>query len=177
MTLKWAEFLVGFVLVFCGSSLVFHTKQCEYILRKFIRSEMANTVTFILAMVWFLGHVLTLGESDFGEYKYLFFIFFLTIALVTLLKIRDFLSIRAAAILAFLTANELLRAAYMEPYGSRLILVTFVYAMIIAGIIFGGWPYKGRDFIYFLFDHPTRPRLFGLLMTGYGIFTLTTLFW
>jgi hypothetical protein len=137
----------------------------------------AHTVTFVAAMFWFLGHVLTLGESDFGEYKYLFFLFFLTIALVTLVKIRDFLSIRAAAILIFLTANELLKVAYLEPYGSRLILVTFIYAMIIAGVVFGGWPYKGRDFIYFLFDHPTRPCLLGLLTTSYGILILTTLFW
>jgi hypothetical protein len=134
-------------------------------------------MTFSLGGIWFLGHVLTLGESDFGEYKYLFFIFFLTVILVALVKIRDFLSVRGAAVLAILTANELLRAAYMEPYASRLILVTFVYALIVAGMTFGGWPYKGRDFVNFLFAHPTRPGLLGLLTTSYGILTLTTLFW
>ncbi|MDR1906684.1 MAG: hypothetical protein LBQ03_00445 [Puniceicoccales bacterium] len=177
MGLKFAEFLVGLLLVFCGSSLVFRTKYCESLLRRFIRSEIAHTVTFSLAGAWFLGHVLTLGESDFGEYKYLFFVFFLTIILVTLVKIRDFLSVRGAAILTFLIANELLKAAYMEPYVSRLILVFFVYAMIIVGMILGGWPYKGRDFINFMFNHPTRSGLFGLFITCYGILVLTTLFW
>jgi hypothetical protein len=146
-------------------------------LRNFLRSEIASTLTFSLGGIWFLGHVLTLGESDFGEYKYLFFVFFLTVISVALAKIRDFLSVRGVAILALLTANELLKAAYMEPYASRLILVTFVYAMIVAGMIFGGWPYKGRDFVDFLFAHPTRPGLLGLLTTSYGILTLTTLFW
>jgi cell division protein FtsW (lipid II flippase) len=177
MSLKIAEFLVGLVLVCCGSSLVFRTKSCERLLRKFLRSEIASTMTFSLGGIWFLGHVLTLGESDFGEYKYLFFVFFLTVILVALVKIRDFLSVRGAAVLALLAANELLKAAYMEPYTSRLILVTFVYAMIVAGMTFGGWPYKGRDFINFLFAHPTRPGLLGLLTTSYGILTLTTLFW
>jgi hypothetical protein len=65
----------------------------------------------------------------------------------------------------------------MQPYVSRLVLVAFVYAAIVAGMIFGGWPYKGRDFVDFLFLHPTRPRLCGLGATGYGILLLTTLFW
>jgi cell division protein FtsW (lipid II flippase) len=177
MDLKVAEFLVGMVLVFCGSSLVFRTEFCEYFLRKFLRSETANTVTFSVAGAWFLGHVLTLGESDFGQYKYLFFIFFLTIILVALAKLRDFLSVRGAAILALLTANELLKVAYMQPYVSRLVLVAFIYAAIVAGMIFGGWPYKGRDFVDFLFLHPTRPRLCGLGATVYGILLLTTIFW
>jgi hypothetical protein len=177
MDLKVAEFLVGIVLIFCGSSLVFRTEFCEYLLRKFLRSEIANTLTFSLAGAWFLGHILTLGESDFGQYKYLFFIFFLTIILVALSKIRDFLSVRGAAILMLLTANELLKAAYMQPHASRLILVVLVYAMIVKGMILGGWPYKGRDFVDFLFLHPTRPRLFGLAATCYGILILTTLFW
>jgi hypothetical protein len=85
--------------------------------------------------------------------------------------------VRGAAILLLLTCNELLKAAYMEPRGSRLILVTFVYAMIIAGMILGGWPYKGRDWVDFLFLHPTRPRLLGFGTTTYGILLLTTLFW
>ncbi|MDR0417854.1 MAG: hypothetical protein LBH08_00225 [Puniceicoccales bacterium] len=177
MNLKLAEFLVGLTGVFCGSSLVFRTKHSEYVLRKFLRSEVAGTVIFLLSGTWFLGHVLTLGESDFGEYKYFFFVFFLTIILITLVKIRDFLSVRGGAILALLTANELLKAAYMKPQGSRLILVTFIYAAIVVGMIFGGWPYKGRDFVDFLFSHPTRPCLFGLLTTCCGILTLTTLFW
>ncbi|MDR0740836.1 MAG: hypothetical protein LBF34_03965 [Puniceicoccales bacterium] len=177
MNLKIAEFLVGLVLICCGSSLVFHTKSCEHLLRKFLRSEIASTIIFSLGGIWFLGHVLTLGESDFGEYKYLFFFFFLTVISIALVKIRDFLSVRGTAVLTLLTANELLKAAYMEPYASRLILVTLVYAMIIAGMIFGGWPYKGRDFVDFLFAHPTRPDLFGLLTTSYGILTLTTIFW
>ncbi|MDR1591100.1 MAG: hypothetical protein LBR92_03875 [Puniceicoccales bacterium] len=177
MSLKFAEILVGVVLMFCGSSFVFRTKYCEHILRKFLRSEVAHTATFSLAGIWFLGHVLTLGESDFGDYKYFFFVFFLTVILVALVKIRDFLSVRGAAILALLSANELLKAAYLEPPVSRLILVTFVYAMIILGMILGGWPYKGRDFVNFLFGHPTRPSLFGLLTTCCGILILTTAFW
>ncbi|MDR2812409.1 MAG: hypothetical protein LBB05_01275 [Puniceicoccales bacterium] len=177
MDLKFAEFLVGFVLIICGSLLVFRTEYCERTLRKFLRSETAHTVTFSLGGVWFLYHVLTLGESDFGSYKYLFFIFFLAIILVSLAKVRSFLSVRGVAVLALLSAHTLLNAAYMEPYASRLILVTFVYAMIIGAMICGGWPYKGRDFIDFLFAHPTRPCLFGLLTTCYGILTLTTIFW
>jgi cell division protein FtsW (lipid II flippase) len=177
MGLKLAEILVGLVLIFCGSSLVFRAKYCEDILRKFLRSEGASTLIFSAAGIWFLGHILTLGESDFGEYKYLFFVFFLTIILVAMVKIRDFLSVRGTAILALLSANELLNAAYLEPYASRLILVTFVYAMIVGGMILGGWPYKGRDFVNFLFKNPARPGTFGLATTCYGMLVLTTVFW
>ena len=177
MSLHFAEFLVGMSLVFCGSSLVFRTHFCEYILRKFLRSELANSATFSIAGAWFLGHILTLGESDFGQYKLALFAFFLTIILVALAKLRDFLSVRGAAILGLLVANELLKAAFLQPYVSRLILVFFVYLMIVAAMIFGGWPYKARDFVDFVFSHPTRPRLLGFFFTAYGALTLTTLFW
>ncbi|MDR1434842.1 MAG: hypothetical protein LBI77_00340 [Puniceicoccales bacterium] len=177
MDLKLAEFLLGITLVFCGSLLIAYRERCESFLRKFLRSEFANTVLFSLAGAWFLGHILNLGESDFGQYKYFFFVFFLIIILISLFKIRDFLSVRGVAILALLTSNELLEAAYMEPYQSRLFLVTFVYAMIVSGMTLGGWPYKGRDFVDFLFFKPTNSRLFGMLTTGYGILVLSTLFW
>lgn len=177
MSLHLAEFLVGILLIFCGSSLVFRTHFCEYILRKFLRSEVANSVTFSAAGIWFLGHVLTLGESDFGEYKYMLFIFFLTIILVALSKLRDFLSVRGAAIFGLLISNELLKSAFLQPYVSRLILVVFVYFVIIASMVFGGWPYMARDFVDFIFSHQTRPRLLGFCITAYGALMLTTLFW
>ena len=177
MSLEFAEILVGTILVFCGSLFVFRATYCEYFLRKFLRSEIANTLTFSLAGIWFLYHILTLTESDFGEFKYIFFIFFLTIILVALAKIRDFLSVRGAAILTLLTSNELLKTAYLQPKQSRLILVVFVYTAIIFGMILGGWPYKGRDFVDFLFSNPKRPHFFGILVMCYGILVLTTLFW
>ncbi|MDR2806789.1 MAG: hypothetical protein LBB11_01365 [Puniceicoccales bacterium] len=177
MSLKLAAFSVGTVLVLCGSFFAFRTRYCESFLRKFLRSSLANTAIFSLAGIWFLGHVLTLGESDFGQYKYLFFVFFSTMMLIALVKIRDFLCVRGTAILALLTANELLQAIFMDPHQSRLILVIFAYIVIIAGMLFGGWPYKGRDFVDFLFFHPARSRRFGLLTMCYGVLTLTTLFW
>ncbi|MDR2200781.1 MAG: hypothetical protein LBN94_01580 [Puniceicoccales bacterium] len=177
MGLKLAELWVGSILIFCGSSLVLRTEACEYFLRKFLRSQLAGTLIFSLSGAWFLGHVLTLGESDFGQYRLFFFIFFLTIILIALSKIRDFLSVRGAAILLLLTSNELLKLAYMEPCKSRLILVIFIYAMIISGMVFGGWPYKGRDVVDFLFSHPPRSQLLGFWTTVYGILLLTTLLW
>ena len=177
MSLHLAEFLVGILLIFCGSSLVFRTDFCEHILRKFLRSEAANSVTFSVAGIWFLGHVLTLCESDFGEYKYVLFIFFLTIILIALSKLRDFLSVRGAAMLCLLISNELLKVAFLQPYVSRLILVLFVYLSIIAAMVFGGWPYMARDCVNFIFCYPTRPRLLGFCFTAYGALMLTTLFW
>lgn len=177
MSLAVAEGIVGLLLVLCGVFFIFKADVCALKLRQFLRSEVANTLIFSVAGIWFLGHVATLGESDFGDYKVFFFIFFAAIIITALVKIRDFLSVRGAAILLLLSSNELLKAAYLQPKDSRLILVTFVYAMIIVGMILGGWPYEGRYWVDFLFKHQKRAKLFGGAMAGYGTLILTTLFW
>ncbi|MDE6576362.1 MAG: hypothetical protein K2L24_03125 [Opitutales bacterium] len=177
MSLKIAEFGVGLVLLIIGLAFIFNTEGYGRGLRKFIRSSTAGTMTFSAAGIWFLGHVATLGESDFGRYKWVFFAFFTFIIVVTLLKLRDFLAVRGSAILALLTSNELLKAAFLQPQESRLVLVTFVYGMIVAGMIFGGWPYKAREALDFIYASAARARFVGVLIAGYGLLVLSTLFW
>lgn len=177
MSLIIAELFVGMLLMFLGSSLIFRTEISEKFLRQLMRSYSAGVVIFSISGTWFLFHIATLGESDFGQYKWWFFVFFLTIILVTLQKIRDFLWVRGLAIFLLLLSNELLKIAYLEPYVSRLFLVFAVYSAICFSMVWGAWPYKFRDFLDFLFSLPTRARMFGLFTMIYGILVLTSIFW
>jgi hypothetical protein len=105
MKLVVAELLVGLPLIFCGGFLMFMPVMCERKCKTFMRSELANFLVFGSAAAWFLWHITTLGESDFGEYKWGFFWFFLAVASVTILMVRDFLCIRGISILVLLASD------------------------------------------------------------------------
>ncbi|MDR0351753.1 MAG: hypothetical protein LBH49_03910 [Puniceicoccales bacterium] len=177
MELIVAELSVGLLLIFCGIFLIIKPLICERKCKIFMRSRLANWLAFGAAVSWFLWHITRLSEADFGQYKWIFFGFFLSVAVVVTLMIRDFLCIRGMAVLVLLASNELLAAAYMCEQKSRLFMVSFVYLAISVAIYLGIVPYKFRDFIEWLFKGKILPRLFGLLMLLYGIIVLSSVAW
>jgi hypothetical protein len=80
------------------------------------------------------------------------------------------------AALALLTSGALLDTAYMEQPTTRLFLVSFVYAVIIAAIILGASPYRLRDFLGWLYLKEIRPRIFGGIFVFYGILLIGVAF-
>lgn len=177
MSLVIVEIIFGTICVALGSAFVFETEKSQVAYRIFLRSKTIGVILFSFAGLWFLFHIATLGESDFGEYKLFFFLIFSVVILVALAKLQDFLSVRGAAILFLLSANEFLKAARMEPYISRLIMVTGVYIGILLSMLYGVAPYKLRDHLDGLFHNRTCAQLFGVGLTIYGLVELTTIFW
>ncbi|MDR1458449.1 MAG: hypothetical protein LBI37_02915 [Puniceicoccales bacterium] len=177
MELVVAELFVGLLLILCGGFLMVKPFICEKKCKTFMRSELANWVAFGAGVAWFLWHITILGEADFGQYKWIFFGFFLSVAAIVILMVRDFLCIRGMAILVLLASNELLKAAYMCEQKSRLFMVSFVYLAIATAIYLGIVPYRFRDFIEWLFKRKILPRFFGLLVFLYGIIVSSTVVW
>lgn len=172
MSLIVAEILFGLLFVMVGSSFALNSVKYEQFLRKFMRSNTAGNITFIAAGIWFLYNILQLGVSDFGEYKYVFFVFFSAIIYWTVKKIKDFLSIRGISILFLLIASYLLKAAFLQPYYSRLIMVTGVYIGIIFAMMYGVYPYKFRDHLDIIYKTQTRARYFGIALNVYGLLNI-----
>ncbi|MDR2735857.1 MAG: hypothetical protein LBB20_03445 [Puniceicoccales bacterium] len=168
MKLIYAELLVGLLLIVSGILLIFMTFSCEKNCKAFIRSNMANWLVFGSAVSWFLWHITRLGEPDFGQYKWIFFGFFLTIAVIAFMSVRDFLCVRGLAVLVLLISNELLKAAYMCEQKSKLLMVSFLYLAITTAIYLGIVPYRFRDFIDWLFKNDWLPKFVGLLSFLYG---------
>jgi len=169
MSLFLATFLTGLTLLAFGAAMLWKTNTVAAVAQTFPRSAQAAYVCMGLATVWFLYLILHLSEADFGAYRKLLILVFGGIAAFSFIHAREFLAVRGAAILVLLSAHVLLDAAFLEPQASRLLLVSFVYAAIVAALYLGVSPYRLRDFFGWLFASARRPKILGGLLLGYGL--------
>ena len=172
MSLFWATFLTGLVLLILGIVYFINRPTLKEQSFAWLRSSRATVVLFGAASVWFLWYILNLGPSDFGDYKTILFILFAAVALGSFFVVRDFLAVRGLAVLILLAARLLLDSAYMQfDHPQRLFLVSFVYLAIVVALFLGTVPYRMRDFYRWLFrnDNSSRPRTLGVISLAYGV--------
>ncbi|MCC5788150.1 MAG: hypothetical protein JJT75_00825 [Opitutales bacterium] len=172
MSLSLATYFLGFLFLLTGAVLVSGHEQVRYWTRRFPRSETAAWVLMAVAGGWFLWHVWNLGEADFGQFRGILFLIFATLAVLSCVYAKDFLSVRAACILFLLLANVFLSAAFMQEPRSRLFMVTPVYFGIILALYLTLSPFRLRDFIEWIWQEPFRFRLAGGSCLAYGLFLL-----
>jgi len=178
MTLAEAELFFGSACLLLGTAFLCWPVPWLAFLRRGMRSRTASYLCFGPALVWFLWHIAHLGEADFGQYRWAFFVFFAAVGLVALCHLRDFLAVRGACILALLGANELLKAAFLEEPLSRLWMVSGLYGLILLAVYWGVWPYRFRDFIDWFRQKEGLfyPRFLGALLGIHGCLVLRALY-
>ncbi|MFP4166804.1 MAG: hypothetical protein ACLFUF_06510 [Opitutales bacterium] len=176
MSLFQATILTGLALAVSGGLFLWRGAGSAPRVQAFPRSRSAAYLLFGAAAAWFLYKVLHLGPADFGVYRHILFIVFLTVAVGSFYFVPDFLAVRGLAGLLLLVASALLEAAFMEPPTLRLFLVSFVYLVIAVALVLGASPYKLRDFLDWLYRSNLRPRILGGLFTGYGLLLIGVAF-
>ncbi len=169
MTLFQATLFTGIFLVLFGGHYAWHGIKTEKRAKAFPRSQTAAYVLFGAAAAWFLYHVWNLGPADFGQYRKALFALFAVTAVGSYIYVPDFLAVRGLAGLILLIGWELLMTAYMQDPVARLFLVSFVFLAVIAALIIGTSPYKMRDFLDWLYQSESRPRILGGLFAAYGL--------
>lgn len=142
-----------------------------------LRSQMAAYVLFGGAALWFLFYVSQLGKADFGDYKMILLAIFGATAVGAFIYTPDFLAVRGLGGLLLLAAAPLLGSAYGHyEIPQRLLLVTLVFALIIAGMFLGTMPYLLRDLFEWLWARPIRTKIFGGAFMAYGAVLVVTSF-
>ena len=164
-------YLLGIVFIALGSLLALrcaekHQKTC----RRFLRNDFVGITLFSIASLWFLLKIRQLGEADFGQYKneltLLFGLSFLGCAIYW----RDFLGIRAIAMLTLMIADCLLDICYLSNAFVTPFISLFLYLFIVLAMFLGVYPYWARDFLPYLFKNECRYiKLIGWFFTIYGI--------
>ena len=169
MSLFLATLLTALFFLLLGVGLVSGNTVFSSALKSFPRSQAATVLVFGSAALWFLYRVWTLSPADFGEYRIPLFCGFALVAALSFYYVPDFLSVRGLAGLILLTASPLLDAAFMEwDYPQRTLMSGGIYLLIFAAIWLGAQPWRLRDAIEWLYRQPTRPRLVGGVLLGYG---------
>ena len=173
MNLTLATLLTALAFLVLGFALWRNAPVWQGALRAFPRSEQAALVLFGLASVWFLWKVWNLSPADnlfnmdFTRFRLLLIGVFGATAIGSFLYVRDLLPIRGLAILLLLFAGEGLSAAFGRyDLPQRLLLVTVLYAVIVAAIFIGAAPYHMRNGIQWLLASPGRARSVGI---GFGV--------
>jgi hypothetical protein len=165
------------VLLVIGVPLMAVPSRSEAVVRAFPRNRVTALVTMVLGGHWFLWKITQLGQSDFGDYKNLLFLLFAAAVVGSVLYVQDFLTVRGLAILVLLSANTGLKSSfghYEVPV--RLLLVTILYLLIVAALIFRTIPYKMRDLIKWLYLKQLQKQMAGILFSIMAVTLLVSAF-
>lgn len=173
MTLSTLTILLGLAVVASNLPVFINLKAFKEWAAKFPRSIPAGYVLMGLATAWFL-HNLSLEETaDFLAYKKPMMMGFGVVGVMTCIYVTDFLPVRGLAVLLLLLAKEMLDTARWVDSQWRLVVSTWAYLMIIAGMWWTVAPWRFRDLLNWAVANDTRLKLIAGLKTGFGILLLT----
>ena len=122
------------------------------------------------ATLWFLRNMQTEALSDFADYQPYMLAGFGAVGLLTCIYVQDFLAVRGFAIILLLLAKLTLDTARWHDSQWRLVLATWAYVWIIAGMWLTISPWRLRDWISWNTVNPRRIKIGSILRLAFGIF-------
>jgi hypothetical protein len=137
--------------------------------RKFPRSEVWGWGLMLLGTAWFLWNLQQERISDFEAYKPYMRIGFVAVGLGACLFVRDFLAVRGLAIVLLLLAKLMLDTARWADTGWRLVIATWAYVLVVAGMWFTVSPWRLRDLLEWGTRTDLRVRWGSGLRLGFGL--------
>jgi len=140
--------------------------------RKFPRYTPAGYVLMLLATVWFLYYVSLETVSDFASLKKIFFIVFGGVGIGACFFLKDFLPVRGLAVIYLLAAKLMVDTARWIDTEWRLVIATWAYALILAGMWFTVSPWRLRDILNWSCATESRTRLINGVRAAFGVFVI-----
>ena len=138
--------------------------------RKFPRSETWGYALMLIGTAWFLWNLNAENISDFAAYKRLMLIGFAAVGVATCIYVRDFLAVRGLAIVFLLLAKLMVDTARWADTGWRLVIVTWAYVLVVAGMWFTISPWRLRDLLDWATATDTRVRVGSGIRLAFGLF-------
>lgn len=144
--------------------------------RKFPRYTPIGYVLTLAATVWFLYYLSIESVSDFTSFKPALYALFGAVGVGACLFVKDFLAVRGLALVLLLLAKLMVDTARWADTNWALVIVTWAYVFVIAGMWFTVSPWRLRDLIHWATANEQRTRTlsgvrlaFGLLVIGLGV--------
>ena len=144
--------------------------------RKFPRYTPLGFVLTLTATVWFLYYVSLETNQDFVNLKKLLYVAFGAVGVGTCLFVRDFLPVRGLAALLLLMAKAMTDTARLVETDWRLVIVTWAYVFVFAGMWFTISPWRLRDLIHWSTASELRTRCCCGIRLAFGLFVLVLAF-
>lgn len=170
MTVITFSWLISICLIILGMSLMHCSEDKSTNCLHFLRNNTWGLTLFGIASFWFLIKIANLGEADFGAYKHWLLLLFISVFIGCGIYWKDFLVVRAIAMLTLMLCHLGLQVGYMSPALVRPFLSLFFYVLIILALFFGTYPFKVRDLLPILFSRKARYlKRLGTLSLSYGL--------
>lgn len=138
--------------------------------RKFPRSLPLGIVLMLLGTAWFLFYLNQESLSDFVAYKPVLFCGFGAVGVASCIYVQDFLAVRGLAVVMLLLAKLMVDTARWVQSDWRLVIVTWAYLMVIAGIWFTLYPWHLRDLLNWATANEKRVRIGSAIRLAFGLF-------
>lgn len=170
--LTLATVIFAFILIFKGSLIVSGGEKFLRGALQFLYYRPAAIVLWLLGVVWTLVEVTKLGPADFGSFKGILFVLFAGLGVASLWMLRDYLVVRAVALLSLFICWWFLKTTFLQPPLTRLLLVLPIYLTIIAALALTVAPWRMRDFFQWLLNSKKAAAIVGWGQIAYGALLL-----
>jgi len=174
MTLSLLTILMG--LVVCAPQFYGLARPVEFAaaVRKFPRNYPLGVTLMLLATAWFVWNVNVEPIADFSKFKPAMLVGFTAVGIGSCIFVKDFLAVRALAVLVLLLAKYMVDTGRPHLGESPFVLViqAWAYVLVIAGIWFTITPWRLRDLIEWATATESRTRSLSGVRLAFGLFIL-----
>jgi hypothetical protein len=140
--------------------------------RRFPRNIPIGVVLMLLGTAWFLWNLNQESISDFNAFKPYMMIGFAAVGVGACIFIQDFLAVRGLAVVFLLLAKLMVDTGRpllpVTPW--VLVIQTWAYVLIVAGIWFTVSPWRLRDFLNWATANEKRIRVGSAMRLAFGLF-------
>lgn len=173
MTLKLStlSILIGLGLALPQIYGLMKPKEFATSVRKFPRNVPIGIALMLVATSWFLWILTQEAVSDFAAYKNILFILFAAVGVGTCIFVQDFIAVRGLAVLFMLVAKLMVDCG--RPLLGKthwvLVIQTWAYLMVVAGIWLTLSPWRLRDFLNWATADEKRVRVGSAIRLAFGL--------
>jgi hypothetical protein len=175
MTLSLLTILLGAGLCVPQFFGIARPKEFATATRKFPRNYPLGVTLMLLATAWFVWNVNIEPIADFSKFKPHMMAGFAAVGVLSCFFVKDFLAVRALAVLVLLLAKYMVDTGRPHLGESPLVLViqVWAYVLVVAGICFTIAPWRLRDLIEWATATESRTRSLSGVRLAFGILILS----
>ena len=108
--------------------------------------------------------------ADFSAFKPYMMAGFAAVGVLSCIFVQDFLAVRGLAVVLMLLGKLMVDTARWADTDWRLVVVTWAYFLVVAGMWFTIWPWHLRDLLNWATANETRVRVGSALRLAFGLF-------
>ena len=153
---------------------VMQPAKLSAVARKFPRNLPFGIVLMLLGTAWFVWNVNIEPIADFSEFKPYMMAGFTAVGVLSCVFVQDFLAVRGLAVVLLLLGKLMVDTGrpHLDQSPFVLVIQTWAYVLVAAGIWFTITPWKLRDLLNWATATESRTRLLSGLRLAFAAFVL-----